>query len=180
MFIAPHPSAPPESDASDRHAAIARFYRDHAARLIQAVRRELSDPSLAEDGCQAAWTALLSAEPVPLDGRAFVWLRVTAVRAARRASRAAECPVGRMTGGGEGEGPRTELAGPDRDPLQRVIAQEALDAAWAQLRALTPRERRMLGLVGFGLSYAQIAALTGDSIRTIERQVLRGRRKLRG
>ncbi len=182
MFIAPHPSARADSDACHRHAAIACFYQDHAARLIQAVRREISDPSLAEDGCQAAWIALLSAERVPLDGRAFVWLRVVAVRAARRAGRVAECPAGRMTGGGVGEGPWTELAGPERGPLQRAIDQEALDAAWTQLRALTPRERRLLGLLGLGLglSYAEITAVTGDSLRTVERQVLRGRRKLRG
>ncbi|MGO9820233.1 MAG: sigma factor-like helix-turn-helix DNA-binding protein [Solirubrobacteraceae bacterium] len=34
-------------------------------------------------------------------------------------------------------------------------------------------------LQGFGLSYAEMAGYTGDSERTIERQVLRARRSLR-
>jgi hypothetical protein len=38
--------------------------------------------------------------------------------------------------------------------------------------------RWLLMLLAVGFSYAEIARITGDSIRTVERQVLRGRRAL--
>ena len=57
----------------------------------------------------------------------------------------------------------------------------ALIAASEQIRAarLRPREARVLGLRAAGYSRAEIAELTGESRRTIDRQLGRARRKLR-
>lgn len=44
---------------------------------------------------------------------------------------------------------------------------------------MTARERRIVGLHAAGLSYTEISNVTGYSERTVERQLLRGRRKLR-
>ena len=151
--------------------------------LVNAVTRDLGgerERALAEDGCQAAWLALLSANAVPLDGRAFAWLRITAARSARRQRRERERPSGPLSGGGAGEWELEEPQADVRGPLQRVLDAEAQETAWRRLRALRPRERRLLGLRGLGLSCAEIAAVTGDSPRTVERQIHRGRTRLLG
>ena len=44
---------------------------------------------------------------------------------------------------------------------------------------LTGRERRLLGLQAAGYSYREISRATGDTVRTVERQLWRARRKLR-
>lgn len=48
------------------------------------------------------------------------------------------------------------------------------------IRSLSQRQQRLLWLHGLGFSYAEIAARTGSTTRTVERQLLRGKRKLRG
>lgn len=125
--------------------------------------------------------ALLSDERIPLDHRGLAWLRKVARTAGRRAARERECPAGSLShGGGEGDWELEEPSGALRGPLGRVLDREAQEQAWDRLRGLTARERRLLGLQAFGFSYEEIAGLTGDSLRTVERQVLRGRAKLRG
>jgi DNA-directed RNA polymerase specialized sigma24 family protein len=51
---------------------------------------------------------------------------------------------------------------------------EALGA----LAALRPRQRRLLGLFASGHSYEEIVATTGDSQRTVDRQLVRARKRL--
>jgi RNA polymerase sigma factor (sigma-70 family) len=179
MFTAPHASAQSPTTQPDRYAAVARFYCEHAAELVRLVAQDLGDRVRAEDGCQAAWTALLSDAQIPLDRRGIAWLRTVARRAGHRAARERECPAGPLTGGGEGEWELAEPCGALRGPLTRVLDDETREEAWRRLRTLTARERRLVGLQALGLSYGEIAALTGDSLRTVERQVLRARRKLR-
>lgn len=182
MSNAPHAATDPQRPQSSRQAAIADFYCSNAAGLIRAVIHDLGgerERDRAEDGCQAAWLALLSADGVPLDGRAFSWLRITATRSARRQRRERERPSGALSGDGGGEWELSEPQSEARGPLRRVLAAEAQEEAWIRLRALRPRERRLLGLRGLGLSQAEIAELTGDSPRTVERQVHRGLARLR-
>jgi DNA-directed RNA polymerase specialized sigma24 family protein len=89
-----------------------------------------------------------------------------------RAARERECPAGSLSGDGGGEGELAQPRGVLRDPLRHVMDGEARERVWLDLQALTARERRLVGLQALGLSYAEIA--------TVERQVLRGRRRLRG
>jgi DNA-directed RNA polymerase specialized sigma24 family protein len=51
---------------------------------------------------------------------------------------------------------------------------EALEA----LSDLRPRQRRLLGLRAGGRDYHEISAATGDSRRTIDRQLVRARKRL--
>lgn len=60
-----------------------------------------------------------------------------------------------------------------------VVEREALRERRAMLAALSARQRRLLALQGLGFSYEEISALTGDSRRTVERQLQRGRAALR-
>ena len=56
---------------------------------------------------------------------------------------------------------------------------EELAGRRARLLGVSPRQRMLLGLQGLGLSYDEISAVTGDSRRTVQRQLLRGRAALR-
>src|SRR4051794_9772730 len=58
------------------------------------------------------------------------------------------------------------------DPEPSVALRDAL----ARLR---PRQRRLLSMQAAGLTYGEIAAATGDSLRTVDRQLVRSRAALR-
>lgn len=48
-----------------------------------------------------------------------------------------------------------------------------------ELRSLPERQRRILLLFAFGFTYVEIAERTGDTVRTVERQLCRARQGLR-
>jgi DNA-directed RNA polymerase specialized sigma24 family protein len=54
----------------------------------------------------------------------------------------------------------------------------ARDEASQTLAILTDRERLYLALQGHGCDYTEMAHMTSATLRTVERQVLRARRKL--
>jgi len=72
-----------------------------------------------------------------------------------------------------------EPSGEAPDPLLVALDHEHTEELHPRLDALTIRERRFVALQAAGLSYVEIAARLGVSTRTAERQILRGRRKLR-
>ncbi len=61
------------------------------------------------------------------------------------------------------------------EPDAVVAAREALRS----LAVLPPRQRRILGLFAGGRSYREIATITGDSPRTVERQLMRAKTRAR-
>ena len=121
-----------------------------------------------EDACGFAWLQLVRHRPQP--DRAFAWLCTTAIREAvklhLRSARAAS--LEQAAGERGGSGWRTEGS------LDVIAAGEQIRAA-----RLRPREARVLGLRVAGYRRDEIAELTGDSHRTIDRQLGRARRKLR-
>ena len=129
--------------------------------------------ALAEDACQTAWLALLGREDVALDARGGAWLRAVALTAGARAARGRDVaaqPVVDRRGGAGGGGERA---------VDRVVELEELPRRRARVMALPARQRTLLALQGLGLSYDEISAVTGDSRRTVQRQLLRGRDRLR-
>jgi RNA polymerase sigma factor (sigma-70 family) len=48
-----------------------------------------------------------------------------------------------------------------------------------ELQELSTRQQRALWLHAFGLSYAEIAVHEGCTVRTVERQLLRARQRIR-
>jgi RNA polymerase sigma factor (sigma-70 family) len=167
----------------ERTAQLAAFYAENQARLRRLVARYgHADRNMVEDACQTAWAILLRRADIPLDGRGFAWLLKVALTTGRRRTAGRDIPAGGFLPAVRGADPRElpEPAADQGDPLELVLASEHHQELRTKLLTLTERERRYLALQAAGLSYREIAAIeTGVSLRTVERQILRGRRKLK-
>jgi RNA polymerase sigma factor (sigma-70 family) len=125
-----------------------------------------------EDACQNAWSALLVHRDSITPGHELGWLSTTATREALRIIRAGR----RLVPLDETDEPvllddhRASAAEPDR-----VLE---LSEKLAEVRALPPRQQRIVWLQGLGYEYTEIAAVTGESRRTVERQLSRARQRL--
>jgi RNA polymerase sigma factor (sigma-70 family) len=161
--------------AGSRQQVLASLYAQHAKRVQRLVARHAGGD--VEDACQTAWERLLSHNEVDLQGRGVVnWLVITAARVAwKRAGQHRELPFEALRGEG-GDAELIEPAGDAPDPLAVVLER---DDTRRRLARLTARERQFLALQVLGLTYGEISQATGASWRTVERQVLRARRKLR-
>jgi RNA polymerase sigma factor (sigma-70 family) len=165
----------------ERRAEIAAFYSRQSGWLLQLVRSDLRvGRQAAEDACQTAWVALLRRDDVPLDARGIAWMRAVARTTGYRATRGRETPVGSLqaTARHTETGEFPEPASEGGDPLERAIERERYEQRRSQMLGLPARQRQLLGLHAAGLTYEEIAARTGYSRRTVERQLLRGRARL--
>jgi RNA polymerase sigma factor (sigma-70 family) len=102
-------------------------------------------------------------------GSELGWLATTATRVALRHLRAAR----RQVSLDDGHLLRIGAVAPG--PEQTVELRTRL----AAVQQLPVRQRRMVWMHGLGFGYDEIAARTGDSRRTVERQLLRAKRHLR-
>jgi RNA polymerase sigma factor (sigma-70 family) len=123
-----------------------------------------------EDACMFAWTKFLSWEFEHVEV-AYSWLRTAAVREAIKLERRS-----RRTSQLETRGGPVEFV----DPRDQLRLSQLLAQAGDVVRAagLSPRQTQMIALQMLGRTYDEIAAQTGDSRRTVERQILRARDKL--
>ncbi len=160
-------------DVAAAHRDITTLYRELAPGLERLVARNITAPrALIEDACQIAWAALLVKREEVAPGRELGWLMTTASREALRQLRTArrELPID--------DDQADELANVRQltvpGPGQAVILRDRL----AEIRALPLRQQRMVWLHGLGYDYHEISAQTGDSRRTVERQLLRAKHKL--
>lgn len=169
----PHPG----KLAAERHAGGQRpgddpdgeRYRALRQRVRAIVRREVRGPDAAiDDGCQTAWTRLL--EHHVADTAALAWL----VKAANR-------EAWRITARDRREQPLDDRVGHADDRAADAAASAQLEQRepLAALAALPTRQRQLLWLHALGFNYREIAQLTLQSARTVERQLLRGRRAAR-
>ncbi|MGA2013602.1 MAG: sigma-70 family RNA polymerase sigma factor [Solirubrobacteraceae bacterium] len=154
--------------------AVGELYADRAERVRRLVRAGVHAPEpVIEDACQFAWIRLLHNRPRVRNDTAQAWLVATAVHEAykllRRQHRDVSLDGLLELGGGEIAPPGATTA------LEDLVAQRARLEA---IRALPERQQRLVWLQTLGLSYAEIAAQTGDSMRTVERQLLRAKRLL--
>ncbi len=153
-------------------ATVSALFQEHQPRL----KRQLSNivrtsAANIDDACAYAWMQLL--RHPPQSDSTYSWLLTVAVRYAIKLDR-----EGRRELGPE----PAEAADTDPVDLHDAVLQheQTLDAAATIQRAhLTARELRILSLHVAGYSYDEISAVTTDSLRTVERQLLRARRKLR-
>jgi RNA polymerase sigma factor (sigma-70 family) len=158
------------SDISD----VAELYASLSARLERIVRVEVRAPRpLIEDACQFAWDQLwLHREQVRRE-TALSWLVTTAVHEALRLLRV---QAGLLSLEREIEA-FGDTAVPAHAPPAADLCE--LRTRLDGIRSLSQRQQLLLWLHGLGFSYAEIAARTGSTTRTVERQLLRGKRKLR-
>lgn len=157
------------------------LYAQHADALLRSVGRAVNtSDAVIEDACATAWMIFLRRQP----DREFTfgWLRTTAIREAIRADQRAralasldaDCPppmTGTPTARYESLIDQLDAG----DDEQRILAREAL----RRVAALPPRQRAMFAHHVAGHDYDEIAALTGDSLRTVDRQLRRAREAIR-
>jgi len=148
-----------------------QLYRTHARKLRSVVRMKVNTTEdVVDDACAFAWLQLVRCQP--RRETVFGWLKRVATREAVRLHRiqrafasseleVLEHPVLRDH--------RTEPA-----TLDEII--DALDV----LGSLQDRQRLALGLHALGFHYCEIGELTGDTARTVARQIFKARRAIRG
>jgi RNA polymerase sigma factor (sigma-70 family) len=150
---------------------IADLYSACAVRVRRLVRLGVTAPdAVIDDACSVAWMRLvLHRERVRRD-TAVRWLARVAVNEARR----------QLARGGRDvsldEMPEGSSRVPQAPDLLEDIAERR--ARLADLRALPERQRRLMWLQGFGFSYREMAGVTGDTRRTVDRQLARARSTL--
>lgn len=156
-----------------RSHELAAYYAEEAPALRRAVAAAVvAPPTLVDDACSFAWTQLVRRrDRIQLGKGAYWWLYRVATREAWRLADQSRRlhPVGTAVD-------VAALRPEDGDAtFSRVDYHDAISA----LDAVPDRQRRLLLLLAAGFSYAEIARITGDSLRTVERQLYRGRRALR-
>lgn len=163
---------------------VAALYRTFHRRLELTVRAGVSAPdAVIEDACQFAWWGLMRHGGGIEPAAALAWLMTTARREAvhllRRES--AECSLDELIETGAG----AAMAAADRSAAwaaEAIPGPEEVCERRARLSALAQlpvRQRRILWLRAAGLSHGEIAARTGETPRSVERQLVSGRRRIR-
>ncbi len=148
-------------------------YRLLARRLERIVRFNVQgSDAMIEEACQFAWGRLLDHRGHVRAQSALPWLVKTAVREALRLQRRERR---QLSLDAAIEHTSESPLGLDSGPEAVVERRERLSA----LAMLPERQQRLLWLQALGLSYVEIGRQTGDTPRTVERQLLRARRKLR-
>jgi RNA polymerase sigma factor (sigma-70 family) len=156
-------------------AALDALYARLATRLERIVRLDVRAPdAVIEDACQFAWSRLASRAGRVRSEGALSWLAQTAVHEAikllRRSSRDLSLELAAQ------ESPGILSTATTAGPEELFEHRERLDA----IGTLPERQQQMLWLQGIGFTYDDIAATTGCTNRTVERQLLRAKRTLRG
>jgi RNA polymerase sigma factor (sigma-70 family) len=167
-------SATTTQGSSPTDATFGELYRGLARRLEQIVRAEVrASETVVEDACQFAWGSLLAHASGIRSEAALSWLATTAIREAWRLIHARERDLPLEPDDTD----EVDTAGPSAPDATDALAEDR--ERLRLMRLLPERQQRMLWLHALGLSYQEIAAYTGDTTRTVERQLLRGRARIR-
>lgn len=163
------------SRTTDSSPSLTDLYAELAPQLERIVIANVrASRTLLEEACQTAWTRLVAERDSLTSGTELGWLATTATREALRLVRRQRRDLS-LEQEHEENGELLEFVfapGPERV----VEMRERL----AEVRQLPLRQQRLVMLQGFGYRYSEISAVTGDSCRTIDRQLVRARRKLAG
>jgi RNA polymerase sigma factor (sigma-70 family) len=152
-----------------RHAAAALVAR-HESALKRTARRHSLCAADAEDAYQRALVVALRKAP-EIDPAALVrWMHAVTRNEARAVRRERERAHKGLPG-------RRLDAGPD--PHDRMEGRERVATTARALATLKPNERRALGLLAAGLSYAEIGELCGWTHTKVNRCLAEGRAALR-
>lgn len=162
------------------HGDEAQLYEQHHQQLLRAVGLRVRGPRVrVEDACAFAWERLLERQPAR--DHILPWLITVATHEGWRLSRL-DYRDARLDGRSFAEGP-TGRPGPSEEfmPDARTDSQLQLDArdALEQVAQLPPRQRKLFALQLRGFSYQETSAITGDSLRTVDRQLRRAHAQVR-
>jgi RNA polymerase sigma factor (sigma-70 family) len=150
-------------------AAVYDRYADRLERIVAA--RVHTAPENIEDACHFAWTKYLSLGSRIRSDTALGWLSTTAIRQAWKLDRRQRRSASLDELADQGALLVSQLP----DPTERAEQRERI----AEVALLSERQQRLVWLRAAGLSYTEMAAYTGDSARTVERQILRASRSMR-
>jgi RNA polymerase sigma factor (sigma-70 family) len=156
-------------------AELEQLYARSAGQVRRRVRSDVNAPeAVIDDACQVAWIRLLHHRERVRREAAVPWLVTTAVHEALKLIRRAGHEVSlEVLIEAAGDAPLSESeVGPS--PEETVGRRLALE----ELEELSERQRRLLWMQGLGFSYAEIRNHTGDSARTVQRQLIRARSRL--
>ena len=143
----------------------AQLFAAHHGALRRRVARHVGTRSSnVDDACSFAWLQLLRCQPER--GKTLEWLTTVAIREAQRLDRA-DRRLARLEAAGE---PHTQS-----NVLTHRRAREALEV----VVVLPERQRQTFALHVAGLTYSEIAAATGRSLRSIDRHLRLARRAVR-
>lgn len=159
---------------SRNHPRPETTFAELAPRLQRIVARNVRAPEpLIEDACQIAWSHWVTHGDRVASGSVLAWLTTTATREALRLVRceSRHVPFSEQPGPG---GQLINLPVRTPGPEQVVEFRERL----AEVRRLPVRQRTALWMQGLGYDYREIAAQTGATRRSVERNLLRARRGL--
>lgn len=148
---------------------VGELYGLMARRLEQIVRGDVRAPDVViEDACQVAWSRLLHHRDRVHRESVMTWLVRTAVHEAfkllRRNRRELSLDAAEET-----------LLHPEAAPSELIECRERL----AELSRLPERQQRVVWMQALGLNYAEIAVREECTVRTVERQLLRARQRIR-
>lgn len=150
------------------------LYPTLAPALQRIVARNVTAPrATTEEACQIAWSRWAAARAGIAPEATLGWLCTTATREALRMARRQARELS-LDAPGADEQVRA-LPSPSPAPDEAVLLRERL----AEIHRLPARQQRLIWLRGLGYGYAEIADRTGESLRTVERQLLRAGRTLR-
>jgi RNA polymerase sigma factor (sigma-70 family) len=158
----------------DEGIDVQAMYRSVAPLVRALVVRNISAPDeVIEEACQVAWSRLVTHRREVAREAAVGWLATTAMRETLRALRACAHQLSL-----DDAGPTAAVIElPERAPGPDRMLE--LREQLAEVRRLPVRQRQMLWLRGLGYDYNEIAARTGVTYRTVERQLHRARCRLR-
>ncbi len=161
------------SVASSRKDYLEELYSELQPQLVRILLSNLQAPDcVIEDACQTAWGSLLIGRPELQPGSELGWLATTATRVALRLLRRErrDAPVAELPEPTSLDAYRSVTP----DPQRTLEVRERI----AEVRRLPVRQQRIVMLHGFGYEYEEIAAVTGDTRRTVARQLARARQRL--
>jgi RNA polymerase sigma factor (sigma-70 family) len=144
---------------------LATLYPELAPALRRVVAKAVDAPaSIQEEACQLAWGRLVSHRAEVDEVHALSWLATTARRATVEMLRDRDRCVSIDAD------ENLVLVAPASAGTERLYEhRQRLD----QLQQLPLRQQLMVWLRGLGYDYSEIASRTGDSERTVERQLRR-------
>jgi len=155
-------------------AEIGDLYVAFATRLTQIVRFNVRAPdAVIEDACQFAWTRLLQHRARVRRDTVRAWLTRTATHQALKLVRREDRELSLDA--------ILEPADAVARAGQTITLEELIEQRrrLESIARLPQRQQRLVWLHGLGFSYAEMARDCGYTRRTVERQLLRGKRRLR-